>query len=252
MLTSVIVARGILLDWEPRHYQQDVIDARATGIDRFCLPWHRRAGKDTFAMDFTRRELEQRPGTYWHLFPKQSHARKAIWEGRDNDGVKFLERAFPISMRKKTNDFRTQIEFKNGSLWQMRGSDDYDDLVGSNVLGAVFSEWSLCLPRALEFVRPIVVENGGWLMFIFTYRGRNHAYKLAQQALKNKRWYCKVLDVTMTRRHDGTPVVSEAAIQAEREDGWPEEIIQQEFYMNPLAGDPNAYYGGCLQIGMAA
>lgn len=236
----------------PRHYQQDVLDARAAGLNRFCLPWHRRAGKDTFALDFTRRELEENPGTYWHLFPEQDHARKAIWDGRASDGEKFLDRAFPDELRAKTSNHTTSIEFENNALWQMRGSDNYNKLVGSNVLGAVFSEWALCDPKALEFVRPIVIENGGWLMFIFTYRGRNHAYKLTQAALKNPRWYCKVLDVTMTRRSDGSPVVNEEAIQREREDGMPEDIIQQEFYMNPLAADPNSYYGGQIRLAAAA
>lgn len=240
------------MPFTPRHYQQDVLDARAAGINRFCLPWHRRAGKDTFALDFTRREIEQKPGTYWHLFPEQDHARKAIWDGRASDGERFLERAFPEELRKSTHNHTTSIEFACGSLWQMRGSDNYNKLVGGNVLGCVLSEWSLCDPKALEFIRPIVVENGGWLMFIFTYRGRNHAYKLTQMALKNSRWYCKVLDVTMTRREDGSPVVSEQAIQYEREEGWSEEIIQQEFYMNPLAADPNSYYGGQIQFARAA
>lgn len=238
--------------WTARHYQQDVHDARAAGINRFCLPWHRRAGKDTFALDFTRQELEQKPGTYWHLFPQQDHARKAIWQGRASDGEKFLERAFPLDMRSKTSEWQTSIEFENGAMWQMRGSDDYDKLVGGNVLGVVFSEWSLCNPAALEYVRPILVENGGWMMFIFTYRGRNHAYKLAQRALANPRWYCKVLDITMTRRQDGRPVVSEADVELEREDDMPEEIIQQEFYMNPAAANHNAYYGGQIQLAHAA
>ena len=240
------------MSFDLRHYQQDVLDAREAGCKRFCLPWHRRAGKDTFGLDFTRRELLKLPGTYWHLFPLQSHARKAIWDGRASDGEKFIERAFPLEIRKSTHNHTTSIEFENGALWQMAGSDAYDQLVGSNVLGVVFSEWSLCDPRALEFIRPIVVENGGWLMFIFTYRGRNHAYKLAQRALELERWYCKVLDITMTTRVDGTPVVSEEDVQIEREEGMPEEIIQQEFYMNPAAANANAYYGGCLTIQAAA
>lgn len=234
--------------WEARPYQQDVFAARESGIKRFCLPWHRRAGKDSYALEFTRRELLAKPGTYWHLFPEQDHARKSIWQGRASDGEQFIERAFPQDMRAKTSDWQTSITFDNGSLWQMRGSDNYDKLVGGNVLGVVFSEWALCDPAALEYVRPIVVENGGWLMFIYTYRGRNHAYKLAQHALGNPRWYCKVLDVTMTTRADGSPVVSEEDIDHEREDGMPEEIVQQEFYMNPAAADQNAYYGRALKI----
>jgi hypothetical protein len=56
----------------------------------------------------------------------------------------------------------------------------------------------------------------------------------------------------MTERDDGTPVVSEEAIELERLDGMPEEIVQQEFYMNPAAANANAFYGGCLQLSVAA
>lgn len=237
--------------WTPRHYQQDVFDARDSGVKRFFLGWHRRAGKDVFALELIRREMERTPGTYWHLFPEQDHARKAIWQGVDNDNVGFIERAFPLEDRVRTLDHQTALVMPNG-WYQMRGSDKYDKLVGSNVRGVVFSEWALCDPRALEYVRPIVVENGGWLMFITTFRGRNHAWKLAQKQLENPRWYVSILDVTQTRREDGSPVVSEEDIQFERDDDMPEEIIRQEFYCDPAAANANAYYGGQIKLARAA
>lgn len=239
------------MTWNPRHYQQDAFDARDRGLKRLFLGWHRRAGKDVFALELVRREMERVPGTYWHLFPEQDHARKAIWLGVDNDNVGFIERAFPESERKRTVNHQTMLETDNG-WYQMRGSDNYNKLVGSNVRGVVFSEWALCDPKALEYVRPIVLENGGWLLFITTFRGRNHAWKMAQRQKSNPRWYVDIRDVTQTKRHDGTPVVTEEDIQHERDDGMEEEIVRQEFYCDPAAANANAYYGGQIQLAMAA
>src|SRR3954453_16142800 len=62
------------------------------------------------------------------------------------------------------------IETVNGSIWQMAGSDNFDSLVGSNPVGVVFSEWALSHPDAWECLRPILVENEGWALFIYPAR----------------------------------------------------------------------------------
>jgi phage terminase large subunit len=41
---------------------------------------HRRWGKDDIALNWTARACHQRIGTYWHLLPEASQARKAIWD----------------------------------------------------------------------------------------------------------------------------------------------------------------------------
>lgn len=235
-------------DFEPRHYQQAAFDAFDSGYRRLFLGWHRRAGKDRFAMELCYREMCETPGTYWHLFPKQSHARKAIWLGMNNDGERFIDITFPKYQRRKTNDFSTIIEMDNGSMWHMMGSDKYDEsLVGSNVRGVVFSEFALCDPQALDYVLPIVIENGGWLAFITTYRGRNHAYRMAKANAKLSDWYVDELDITQTFRNDGNPVVSLADVEKARRGGWSENKIRQEFYMDPSAGDDMAFYGDSLE-----
>ena len=66
------------------------------------------------------------------------------------------------------------IRFKCGSTWQVLGSDGYDALVGAPPAGIVFSEWALADPRAWSYLRPILDENNGWAVFIYTPRGRNH------------------------------------------------------------------------------
>lgn len=241
--------------WRAREYQQLAFQAFDMGKKRFFLGWHRRAGKDNFALQLARREAEKRPGTYWHLFPVQAQARKAIWNGMDKNGVNFVNQAFPKEQRRRTSDHQTLIELPNNSIWQMGGSDAYDKLVGSNVLGVIFSEWAICNPAAWDYIRPILVENGGWAAFITTFRGRNHAWQMAQQNKNNPRWYVDIRDVTQTTRsviEGGGPVVTEQDIQHEREEGWSEAMIQQEFYCNPVAANEYAYFGQCMPQPLAA
>ena len=83
------------------------------------------------------------------------------------------DHVFPQALRRRVNSQDMLIKMVNGSIWQMVGSDNYDRLVGSNPVGVVFSEWSLAHPDAWDYIRPILVENGGWALFIFTPRGRS-------------------------------------------------------------------------------
>ena len=139
-----------------------------------------------------------------------------------------------------------QIEFENGSIWQMCGSDRYDSLVGSNPRGVFFSEFALCDPRAWDFIRPIIRENGGFVCFITTYRGRNHAYRMAQRLAKNPDWYVDIRTVDDTTDIDGNPILTED-IQAERDEGMSEALIQQEYYCNPMAAVEGAVYGRAFE-----
>ncbi len=229
-------------DWNPRPHQLPFFQAMDNGKKRACLVWHRRAGKDSSVLNFTAKEMFKRVGNYWHLFPKQRQARKAIWNGIDAQGRKILKQAFPEGIRTRTDGTEMMIELANESTWQLCGSDNYDSLVGSNPVGVVFSEWSLCDPNAWNYIRPMLLENGGWAIFIFTMRGKNHGYSLHNMAKKNDDWFSELLTVNDTTRHDGTPVITPAMIQSEREEGMSEELIQQEYFCSADAQIPGAIY----------
>ena len=230
-------------DWTPRHYQNDALDAFNRGLRRQIHIWHRRAGKDALGLNHAAIETQREVGNYWHLFPLQTQAKKAIWEGLDGDGKRIIDRVFPLELRSATLNTDMMLKFKCGSTWQMAGSDRYNALVGSNVRGVVFSEWALCNPLAWDYIRPILRENDGWVMFITTYRGKNHAHQMYEMLKDHPDWYCSKLDVDDTKRHDGTPVLSEADIEAERAEGMSEAMIQQEYYNSPEASHAGAYYG---------
>lgn len=76
----------------------------------------------------------QRKGVYYYIFPEYEQGRKAFWDNIDNDGLTMLEHIPPVLIAKK-NDQSMQIEFTNGSLIQVIGTDrKIDNIVGTNPL----------------------------------------------------------------------------------------------------------------------
>lgn len=216
------------------------------GGKRAVAVWHRRAGKDSCALNWTATEIFQKPGVYWHMLPTQRQARKAIWNGVDREGRRIIDQVFPKPLVKHRNSTEMYIETFNGSFWQLCGSDNYDSLVGSNPRGVVFSEWPLTNPAAWDFIRPILAENDGWALFIYTPRGRNHGYRLLKAAEKQETWFSQVLTVVDTKRPDGSSVVSQEAIEEDRASGMAEELLEQEYMCSFDAALVGSYYGKLL------
>lgn len=131
-----------------------------------------------------------------------------------------------------------KIRFKNGSLLQLVGSDNFDSLMGTNPQGVVFSEYALQDPRAYQYIRPILTANDGWALFISTPRGKNHLWELYQIALHSPNtWFC--LKLTL----DDTQHIPIREIDKERAEGiMSEDLIQQEYYTSFTMGVEGSYY----------
>lgn len=161
--------------------------------------WHRRAGKDDVLLNRTAVAAFERPATYWTALPEYAQARKALWNAVDaNTGKRRIDQAFPHELRDATNEQEMFIRFKNGSTWQLVGSDRYDSLVGAGVAGVTFSEFALANPAAWGYIRPMLEENDGWAAFITTPRGNNHAKSMFDLAKTDPRWFAEVLSVNET------------------------------------------------------
>lgn len=133
------------------------------------------------------------------MLPEYAQARKAIWDAvNPHTGRRRIDEAFPKELRSTTREQDMQVVFKNGSTWQVVGSDSYDKLVGSTPAGIVYSEWALANPAARAYLRPILAENNGWQVFITTPRGRNHAYTTLKAAEKLHGAFAQILDATET------------------------------------------------------
>jgi len=230
--------------WPLRPMQQRAYNKMQEGILRFNLNWHRRAGKDIYGMSVARNKMRERVGSYVHFFPKHVHAKRALWRGIDpRKGAKFIDIAFgDIEVERNNQDM--VIEAYNGSTWTLLGSDNYDNsVIGGNVVGVVFSEWALCDPRAWDFIRPILRENKGWAIFITTFRGRNHAWQMAQKLKGNPDWYVETLTIEDTSELDGSRIITDEDVDKDRAEGMKEGLIQQEYYCNPEAVADGAIYG---------
>ena len=227
--------------WTPRRHQRRLWDYLENGGRRAVAVWHRRAGKDSTAINWTAVAAHQRIGTYWHMLPTANQGRMVVWEGRDGAGRRLIDQAFPPALRAAERNDRMTMELRCGSVWQVVGSDNYDRLVGANPIGVVFSEWSLTDPRAWDYVRPILAENGGWAVFVYTPRGKNHSFELFDIARHRGDWFAEQLSVA------DTGVLSPATISEERASGMSEALIQQEYYCSFEAANEGSYYGKLLE-----
>lgn len=205
--------------------------------------------KDEVALHWTAVAAHQRIGTYWHMLPEATQARKAIWEAVNPlTGRRRIDDAFPHEIREVTRENEMFIRFKWGSTWQVVGSDNYRSLVGTPPVGLVLSEWAKAHPGAWAYLMPILVENDGWALAITTPEGRNHAHSMYEMARADANWHAEVSTA------DDTGAISGAAIEQQRKEYHAifgieagDALIEQEFYCSWNAAILGAYWGKELE-----
>lgn len=225
----------------PRSYQVPILDAvENKGYRRVLAILPRRAGKDIAAWNLMIREALRKPAVYFYLLPTYSQARKVIFDSVTNDGMRVID-YIPREVVASINSQEMKIRFLNGSLIQLAGSDNYDNLMGTNAYGMVFSEYALQDPRAYQYLRPILVANGGWAVFISTPRGKNHLWELYNIAKESPDWFAYRLTVEDTNH------IPLAEIERERASGEiSDDLIAQEYYCSFDQGIEGAYYSKYL------
>lgn len=225
--------------FKPRLFQKPIFDALDSDkYKRVMAVWPRRAGKDVTGFNVILRKLLKKVGTYYYVFPTFAQGRKILWDGIQNDGSKLLD-YIPKELITSTNASEMKIVFKNGSLFQIIGSDNFDNsLIGTNPRGIVFSEFALQDERAWKMCIPILRANDGWALFLSTPRGHNHLYDLYGIALNNpESWFVSKLTVVDTGH------ISLEDIDKERHEGiMSEDLIQQEYFTSWDMGVEGSYY----------
>jgi len=157
----------------------------------------------------------------------------------DNDGKRILDYYLPDELVESKNEQLMRIRLVNGSVFQIIGSDSYDNtLIGTNPTGIVFSEFAISNPMAYSFIRPILSANQGWLLIVSTPRGRNFMHDIFQIAINSpKDWFVSKLTL------DDTCHIPLEEVQRERESGEMSEDLQaQEYYTSFSLGIEGSFY----------
>jgi phage terminase large subunit len=225
--------------FQPRPYQLPLLQAIDSGKRRAVVVWHRRAGKDKTLINLVAKKAFERIGSYYYFFPTYSQGKKILWDGADKDGFKFLDH-FPKELVESKNDTELKVKLKNGSIVQIIGTDNYDSIVGTNPVGCVFSEYALQNPTVWAFIKPILDENGGWAVFNFTPRGKNHGFDIYEFARRTKGWFHQLLTV------EDTGVIPKEKLEEIRqeyiEQYGDDSLFQQEYYCSFTAAIQGSYY----------
>src|SRR5579872_6999258 len=222
--------------FKPRYYQLPVLRAIQSGKRRVLFIAPRRSGKDIAAFNLMFREAMRKVGVYYYIFPTYSQGKKVIMDSRTNDGKSFID-YIPKSWVKSINQHEQKILFNNGSILQIVGSDNVDSLMGTNPRGIIFSEYALQSPLAYQMLRPILVANDGWALFVSTPRGKNHLFELYEIAKNSSDWFVSKLSL------DDTQHIPISEIEKERQEGlMSDDLIQQEYYCSFDMGIEGAYY----------
>ena len=235
-------------NWLPRPYQMDLWRYLENGGKRALAVCHRRWGKDDVALHWAAVAAHQRVASYWHMLPEYEQARKAIWSAvNPHTGKRRIDEAFPMDVRDTTNEQSMFIRFRNGSTWQVVGSDNYNSLVGAPPAGLVISEWSIADPTAWAYLSPILAENGGWALFLYTSRGKNHGYSLWKSAMNRPEWHVARQSVEDTKVFTPAALVdAKADLVALYGDEDGEALFEQEYYCSFDAAIVGSYYGRLL------
>ena len=172
-----------------------------------------------------------------------------MWDAvNPHTGKRRIDEAFPQELRKSTREQEMMITFKNGSTFQLVGSDNFNSLVGSPPLGLVFSEYALSNPSSWAYLMPILEENGGWALFNSTPRGNNHFKALCKFAEKEPGWFYQALTADETEIFTQDQLQSILReLQAQHGPDFGRAIWMQEYYVSFDAAIPGSILGRWME-----
>lgn len=232
--------------FEPRPYQLEALESLDNGVKRAVICWARGLGKDLFALNYLIKKAWEEPGVYLHCFPNYNQAKRAIWKSvhttHTGEAISYLDH-IPECLIKHKNSSEMIIEFMNGSIYALMGLDgkNAQRARGMNPTFVILSEYAFMDPESWRTLEPRVKQNKGTAIFISTPNGQNHFYDLYNHAKKDSSYYSSLVTV------EDAGTLTEEDIEQLRQEGVPEDFIQQEYYCSFQRGAEGSYYGKQIQ-----
>ena len=230
-----------------RPYQDDAWTAIQNGCKRLVCCWHRGCGKDLMFLNGLITEMLVKPGVYLHCFPNYSQGKRAIWNSvhdtDEGESMAYLDH-FPKELIVSKNSSEMMIKLMNGSIYCVMGLDgkNAQRARGMNPRFVILSEYAFMEPEAWYTLEPRISQNNGTAVFLSTPNGQNHFYSLYNYAkTKPNDYFTSFLTI------NDTNAVSKEHIENLKNEGWPEDFIQQEYYCSFTRGAEGSYYGKQIQ-----
>lgn len=170
----------IKIPYKPRAYQLEAhSDPHKFQID----VWHRQSGKTTRAINHLVREMVLNPGVYLYVAPEKSQAKNIVWKDPT-----VLFKYLPAELISRKNEVELTVYLKPtwkdgkkqaGSVFYIEGADNVDRLRGLKPRGVILDEYAQMKPGVWEEILfPAINQSGGWVVFIGTFKGKNHFYNM--------------------------------------------------------------------------
>jgi hypothetical protein len=213
------------LKWFLREWQKDVIQ----NMKRFnILVIHRRAWKTIIAIiQLIIKSLETK-WNYWYISPTYRQSKAIAWDILNKFWKQIPWVNFNIS--------ELICEMPNWSKIRLFWADYPDSLRWLDLRGVIFDEYAQ-QPASIysEIVFPMLNANNGWCTFIWTQKGKNNFYDLYTKAIKDDKFYVKLLTVKDTN------LLNEEQLKQAREE-MSEDEYNQEYLCSWVASIKWAYY----------
>lgn len=180
----------------------------------------------------TKHATETPDGRYAYLGPLYRQVKQAAW-----DALKLSAEAPTVTI----NETDLVVRFPNKARVQLFGADNYQALRGMHLDGIVLDEYADINPAAwTEVIRPALARKQGFATFIGTPKGRNHFYRLYEDAKQDPAWF------TALYRHEDSGVITEDEIALARRQ-MTEDHFAQEYECSWEAAIHGAYYARQLE-----
>lgn len=216
----------IPFQYEPRPYQLEYHKTQKRF--KVCV-FHRRGGKSKMALNEQVRKTQIRKGIYYYFLPTYRQAKQVIWD-------ELVDQHIPKNIVKDFNKSELAIYYRNGSIQRFVGCEDVNKHRGINAIDIVLDEYSEMNPELwTAILQPVLRENKGTATFIFTPKGRNHAWEILQTAKQHpNNWFYSIKDV------DATGGISPEEMELAKSET-PQVFIDQEYYCK-FVDDASAFF----------